>query len=178
MTIRRRSLRIAPLIMFVVLLCACSSNSSSNSATTTPPPVPILETIGRDANLISFGTAVSLTDLKTTLAGAGPYTVFAPTNKALVLADGTLGDPSQPEAKARLAALLSYHVVPGALMASDLQPGTLTTLNGETLTVSVSGSDIVLTDAQGGQAKIVEKDLVASNGVVFMIDSTLLPTKK
>jgi uncharacterized surface protein with fasciclin (FAS1) repeats len=177
MRARRIPLLVAPALALALLLGACSSGASKSSATTEPPPPTLLEALGHYPDLTSFATAVSLTDLSATLAGPGPYTVFAPTNNALVLADGTLGDPTKPEAKVKLTALLSQHVVNGALRAGDLQNGPLTSITGATFTVAVDGNDIVLTDGQGHQAKIVQKDIVASNGVIHVIDATLLPPK-
>lgn len=128
--------------------------------------------------------AVKAADLVTTLKGKGPFTVFAPTNAAFdKLPKGTVEGLLKPEAKAKLASLLTYHVVAGSLDAaavvaaikSGQGKAVLTTVNGEKLTASLQGSKVLLTDAKGGQATVTAADLKASNGVVHVIDTVLMP---
>jgi len=129
-------------------------------------------------------TALKSADLVETLQGAGPFTVFAPTNDAFnKLPAGTLDKLLKPESKANLAKILTYHVVAGnfnadaVVKAINAGKGTarLTTLSGVKLTLSLKNGKVILTDEQGGKSTIVEKDLKAGNGFVHVIDNVLLP---
>jgi uncharacterized surface protein with fasciclin (FAS1) repeats len=129
-------------------------------------------------------TAVKAADLVTTLKSAGPFTVFAPTNKAFSnLPKGTLDNLLKPEQKATLAGILTYHVVAGnldaAAVVAAIKAGNgkavLTTVNGEKLTATLDGKKVILTDAKGGKATVTVTDLKGSNGVVHVIDAVLLP---
>ena len=84
----------------------------------------------------------------------------------------------KPENKEKLAAILTYHVVPATVMASDVQPGEVKTVNGATFTVATENGDVILTDGQGNKAKVIKTDIVASNGVIHVIDAVLLPPTK
>ncbi len=123
--------------------------------------------------------AVKAAGLVETLKSAGPFTVFAPTNAAFdKLPAGTVNTLVMPENKAKLTTILTYHVVPGAVRAADLQNGqTLTTVQGETLTVMKSGTSVMLKDAKGGMATVTTADVISSNGVTHVIDSVLMPAK-
>jgi uncharacterized surface protein with fasciclin (FAS1) repeats len=129
-------------------------------------------------------TAVKAADLVGTLKGKGPFTVFAPTNTAFEnLPKGTLETLLKPESKATLAGILTYHVVAGNLDASAVVAAikkgngkaVLTTVNGASLTASMDGKNVILTDAKGGKATVTATDLKGSNGVVHVIDAVLLP---
>ena len=128
--------------------------------------------------------AVQAADLVATLKGKGPFTVFAPTNTAFgKLPNGTVESLLKPESKATLAGILTYHVVAGnidaAAVLAAIEKGkgkaVLTTVNGEKLTASLDGKNVVLTDAKGGKATVTAVDLKGSNGVVHVIDAVLLP---
>ena len=128
--------------------------------------------------------AVQAADLVATLKGKGPFTVFAPTNAAFgKLPNGTVESLLKPESKATLAGILTYHVVAGnidaAAVLAAIEKGkgkaVLTTVNGEKLTASLDGKNVVLTDAKGGKTTITAVDLKGSNGVVHVIDAVLLP---
>ena len=124
--------------------------------------------------------AVKAADLVATLQGAGPFTVFAPTNAAFdKLPAGTVNTLVQPANKAKLATILTYHVVPGRLRAADLTNGqVLTTVEGEQLTVMKStGGSVMLKDAKGGMANVTTADVISSNGVTHVVDTVLMPTK-
>ena len=129
-------------------------------------------------------TAVTAAGLAETLSGSGPFTLFAPTNAAFAKLDkATFDGLLKPESKAKLAALLKYHVVAGNVKAADLAKliadgnGTaaVTTLNGGTLKARMNGDKIVLTDAKGGKSTVTTADLVASNGTVHMVDTVAMP---
>ncbi|NJS15074.1 MAG: fasciclin domain-containing protein [Sphingopyxis sp.] len=159
----------------------------------TPPPADaaaqpaatIVDIATGNAALSTLATAVQAADLTATLAGPGPFTVFAPTNDAFAkLPAGTVDNLVKPENKAALAGILTYHVVAGAVSAADLanqiQAGggsaTLTTVAGGTLTATLDGSNVVLTDAKGGKSRVVVTDVRASNGIVHAVDTVVMPS--
>jgi uncharacterized surface protein with fasciclin (FAS1) repeats len=129
--------------------------------------------------------AVQAAGLVDTLNGAGPFTVFAPTNAAFdALPSGTVQTLLRPENRDALAGVLTYHVVAGRVSAADvgrlIREGrgraTITTVNGQTLTASRDNhGSIVLTDARGGRSVIRATDLNQSNGVIHVIDRVVLP---
>ncbi len=122
----------------------------------------------------SFNTlvaAVKAAGLVDALKGDGPFTVFAPTDDAFAkLPAGTVESLLEPENKDKLAAILTYHVVPGKIMSSDVKPGLVETLQGSKLEVS-SESGALLVDG----AKIVATDVTATNGVIHVIDQVIIP---
>jgi len=128
--------------------------------------------------------AVKAAGLVETLKGTGPFTVFAPTNAAFEkLPAGTVETLVKPENKAKLTKILTYHVVPGRIDAAELakqiQAGggktTLKTASGGTLTATMDGSAIVITDAKGGKARVTIGDVYQSNGVIHVVDTVLMP---
>lgn len=128
--------------------------------------------------------AVKAANLVATLKSKGPFTVFAPTNDAFAkLPAGTVETLLKPENKAKLAGILTYHVVAGKLDAkavlAAIKKGkgkaVLTTVAGGKLTAAVENGKVVLTDEKGGKATVTVTDLKASNGVIHVIDSVLLP---
>jgi uncharacterized surface protein with fasciclin (FAS1) repeats len=128
--------------------------------------------------------AVKAAELVATLQGAGPYTVFAPTNDAFAkLPAGTVENLLKPENKATLQKILTYHVVSGKLTSTDVLAaikkgnGTaaLTTVSGGKLTASLKDGKVILTDEKGGMATITATDLDASNGVIHVTDAVSLP---
>ena len=121
--------------------------------------------------------AVKAAGLVETLEGKGPFTVFAPTNAAFgKLPAGTVDSLVKPENKATLTKILTYHVVPGRLAASDLTDGkTLKTVEGETLTVKKDGGKIWIVDAKGGSSMVTISNVHQSNGVIHVIDTVLMP---
>ena len=128
--------------------------------------------------------ALKAAGLVETLSGKGPFTVFAPTNDAFAkLPAGTVENLLKPENKATLSGILTYHVVPSALLSKDVVKavadagGTLAvkTVNGGTVNVTVENGSVFLTDAKGGKAKVILADAVQSNGVIHVIDGVVLP---
>lgn len=116
--------------------------------------------------------AVTAAGLAETLGGAGPFTVFAPTNAAFsALPAGTLEDLLKPENKEKLAAILTYHVVAGKVMSTDLTDGMkTTTVNGKEITIGVKEGKVTVNGAN-----VTTADLGAGNGVVHVIDAVILP---
>lgn len=128
----------------------------------------IVETAVAAGSFKTLATALQAAGLVETLKGKGPFTVFAPTDAAFAKIpkadlDALLKD------KAKLTAVLTYHVVPGAVMAKDVKAGTVKTVQGGMLTLGTTGGVTV------NNAKVVQADIVASNGVIHVIDTVVLP---
>jgi uncharacterized surface protein with fasciclin (FAS1) repeats len=128
--------------------------------------------------------AVTAAGLVETLSGPGPFTVFAPTDEAFAaLPAGTVETLVMPENKATLTKILTYHVVAGRVAAADvvamIQAGggtaAITTVEGGTLTASLDGSTVVLTDEKGGTARVTQADVFQSNGVIHVTDAISMP---
>jgi len=124
--------------------------------------------------------AVKAAGLVETLKGAGPFTVFAPTNAAFdKLPKGALEGLLKPESKAKLAGVLTYHVVAGRLVAADLKDGQeLTTVNGAKLKVTVKDGKVMIGNGKDAPATVQIADVISSNGVTHVIDGVILPTAK
>lgn len=128
--------------------------------------------------------AVKAAGLVDTLSGAGPFTVFAPTNDAFAkLPAGTVDTLLLPQNKSTLQSVLTYHVVPGRITAADLMAmiragggrTTLTTVQGEPLTAAMMGNTVMLTDTKGNMAHVTQADVMQSNGVIHVVDTVLMP---
>jgi uncharacterized surface protein with fasciclin (FAS1) repeats len=153
----------------VMLLCA-SANTVVRAQS-----ADIVDTAVAAGSFTTLAKALTAADLISTLKGAGPFTVFAPTDEAFAkLPAGTLELLLKPENKARLRRLLTYHVVPGAVRAAAV-----TTMRSAT---AVSGDHIAIRTQAGevmvGNARVVKTDIAASNGVIHVIDSVMLPADK
>jgi len=122
----------------------------------------------------SFNTlvaAVKAAGLVDTLQGPGPFTVFAPTDEAFAkLPKGTVEDLLKPENKAKLVSILTYHVVAGKVMAADVKTMKAKTVNGQSLDVKVTDGAVTV-----DKAKVVKTDVAASNGIIHVIDTVVLP---
>ena len=118
--------------------------------------------------------AVKAAGLVDTLKGDGPFTVLAPTDEAFAkLPAGTVESLLKPENKAKLAAILTYHVIPGKAMAADvvkLDGQSVKSVQGGTIKVSVNGGTVKINDA-----KVIKTNIVCSNGVIHVIDTVILP---
>ena len=128
--------------------------------------------------------AVQAAGLADTLSGPGPFTVFAPTNAAFAkLPAGTVNSLLRPEMRSTLQSVLTYHVVPGRLTASDLMQriragngqARLTTVQGGTLTARMMGNRVMLVDAKGGMSHVTQADVMQSNGVIHVTDAVSMP---
>lgn len=132
----------------------------------------IVQTAVDAGSLNTLVTAVKAAGLVETLQGPGPFTVFAPTDEAFAkLPAGTVENLLKPENKSKLVAILTYHVVPGKVMSRDIA-------GKKTMTKSVEGSEIDV-DATSGvkvdSAKVVKADIEATNGVIHVIDTVIMP---
>ena len=155
-----------------------AAETSNVDTTTTMAPAPA----AKDVVDIAIGSpdhttlvqAVTAAGLVETLKGAGPFTVFAPTNAAFnALPAGTVDGLLKPESKDALTKILTYHVVSGSVKAADLKDGQkVKTLQGEELTVSIKDGKVMINGAN-----VTTADLEGSNGVVHVIDAVLMPSK-
>jgi uncharacterized surface protein with fasciclin (FAS1) repeats len=162
------------LTLFAALSIAFSANAQKT----------IVDVAVGSSDHTTLVAAVKAADLVATLQSAGPFTVFAPTNAAFAkLPAGTVETLLKPENKATLAKILTYHVVAGNLNAAAVgkaikdAKGSLKvkTVSGGILTASLKDGNVILTDEKGGVSTVVTTDLAASNGVIHVIDSVVLP---
>jgi len=135
----------------------------------------LVEVAAGSAQFQTLVAAVKAADLVETLKGKGPFTLFAPTDEAFArLPKGTLETLLKPENKEKLAAILTYHVVPGEIMAADvvkLESGTkVATANGAKITITHDSKGVRVNDAH-----VVQTDIQADNGVIHVIDRVILP---
>lgn len=139
----------------------------------------IVDNAAGSADHTTLVAAVKAAGLVETLKGAGPFTVFAPTNDAFgKLPAGTVDKLLKPEMKAQLTGILTYHVVAGAYKSTDLKDGQkLKTVQGEELTIGYKDGKWTVKDAKGGMANITIADVISSNGVTYVIDAVLMLKK-
>jgi len=136
------------------------------------PKMDIVDTAVSAGSFNTLVAAVQAADLADTLKGEGPFTVFAPTDDAFAkLPAGTLEDLLKPENKDKLAAILTYHVVSGKVMAKDVMTmKEAKTVNGESVMISMDANTVMVDNA-----KVVQADIECSNGVIHVIDTVILP---
>ena len=148
------------------------------------PTMNIVENASNSPIHTTLVASVQAAGLVDTLAGPGPFTVFAPTDAAFdKLPAGTVDTLLMPQNQSQLQSVLTYHVVSGTVMAGDLvdqiQAGggsaTLTTVNGATLTARMLGSNVVIVDGNGSASTVTQADVAQSNGVIHVVNSVLLP---
>jgi len=158
-----------------IMLFAANTNAQNKD---------IVDIAASNENFSTLVTAVKAAGLVEALKSDGPFTVFAPTNAAFAKIDAnTLGELLKPENKSKLTNILTYHVIKGKLTAKDvvaaLKKGkgsvTLTTLSGAEITVVQNEKGIWLKDANGNYSMISSTDIMASNGVIHVIDSVVMP---
>jgi uncharacterized surface protein with fasciclin (FAS1) repeats len=134
----------------------------------------VVEIAAGNPDFSTLVAAVKAAGLAETLSGDGPFTVFAPTNAAFAkLPKGTVEDLLKPENKAKLAGILTYHVVGAKVMAKDVKAGPVKTVNGAEAKITVEGGAVKI-DA----ATVTKTDIVGKNGVIHVIDSVILPAAK
>ena len=135
----------------------------------------IVDTAVAAGSFKTLAKALQAADLVGTLKGPGPYTVFAPTDEAFAkLPASTLEDLLKPENKAKLQRILTYHVVPGRLSASEVvKLHSAKAVSGDTIEIAANGGTVTV-----DKARVVKTDIAASNGVIHVIDSVILPESK
>jgi uncharacterized surface protein with fasciclin (FAS1) repeats len=171
----------------ILLLGACGEKASdsapkSEAAKEAAGDATISASLG-DAT--KFAAAAKQSGLDATLAGPGPYTVLVPTDAAFdKMPAGALDTLMKPEGRAELTGVLTYHILPGAMLAADIGKAidagkgkaVLATMAGGTLTATKEGDAIVLADGAGTKARILGPDEKKSNGVIHRIDAVLMPS--
>ena len=139
------------------------------------PSLDIVDNAMNANNVTTLVAAVKAADLVETLKGAGPFTVFAPTDSAFAaLPKGTVETLLKPENKGQLTSILTYHVVAGALTADSLKDGQmLKTVNGKELKVSIKDGNVMINGA-----KVIIPNVISKNGVTHVIDQVIVPAGK
>ncbi len=184
-----RHVMAAATLSLAIAGCDGGDGAAENNVAATGQPADAQKAAGDQTIAASleqngrFFQAARSAGLDATLAGPGPYTVLVPSNEAFGKVQGALQDPANPEHRAELTRVLTYHILPGTILAEDLGKAIdngkgkamIGTMNGETLTATKEGGKLVLTDASGAKATVVQGDQKRSNGVVHMVDAVLTP---
>jgi uncharacterized surface protein with fasciclin (FAS1) repeats len=148
--------------------CAASKTASAKTCASGKDIVAVAAGAENFKTLVS---AVKAAGLVETLQGAGPFTVFAPTDEAFSkLPAGTLESLLKPENKDKLIAILKYHVVPGKVLAADVKTGDVKTVEGQSVKLVVSAEGVTVDNA-----KVIKTDVPAENGVIHVIDTVIIP---
>ena len=191
----RRILPLAAVLAIALTTAACGTDDTetgaaaapaTTSATATPSPSPsesmaasdIVDTAVAAGDFTTLAAALEAAGLVETLKGEGPFTVFAPTDAAFAKLPAGTVDTLLKDPKGDLTQILTYHVVPGKVLAADvvkLDGQKVTTVQGGDLTVGVDGDKVSLTDAAGNTVNVTATDIEASNGVIHVIDGVLMP---
>jgi uncharacterized surface protein with fasciclin (FAS1) repeats len=159
-------MKITYLIMAFTMLLSVTTNALAAAKK------DMVDTAVAAGDFKTLAAALQAAGLVDTLKGPGPFTVFAPTDEAFAkLPAGTVDELLKPENKEKLVAILTYHVVPGKVMARDVVNLTSAkTVNGKSVTISQQSGAVMVDNA-----KVVKTDIAASNGVIHVIDSVILP---
>jgi uncharacterized surface protein with fasciclin (FAS1) repeats len=192
----RRIVPLAAVLALALTTAACGSDDADTAATSSAPmttsaaPSPstsptesmaaadIVDTAVAAGNFTTLAAALEAAGLVDTLKGPGPFTVFAPTDDAFAKLPAGTVDTLLKDPKGDLSTILTYHVVPGKVMAADvvkLDGQKVKTVQGGELTVGVDGDKVTLTDAAGNTVNVTATDVEASNGVIHVIDAVLMP---
>jgi uncharacterized surface protein with fasciclin (FAS1) repeats len=153
----------------LTVTAACALAALAGCATAPPAPVTITETAARTPQLSTLTRLINEAGLADTLKGPGPFTVFAPSDEAFKAVPAkTMAELAAN--KDRLKAVLTYHVVPGKVMAADVKTGNVKTVQGANIGVARAGTFVTV-----DEALVTQADVAASNGVVHIIDKVVLP---
>jgi uncharacterized surface protein with fasciclin (FAS1) repeats len=181
---------IAVLAVGALVLAACGDDDDDDATTTTTEAAAatttaaagtedqtIVEIASSNEDFSTLVAAVTAAGLADTLSGDGPFTVFAPTNEAFeAIPEATLTALLEPENQETLTKILTYHVIAGEVLSTDIQPGAVTTVEGTDLTIEVEGENVVLVDGMGNRVNVTAVDVEGSNGVIHVIDGVLIPS--
>jgi uncharacterized surface protein with fasciclin (FAS1) repeats len=152
----------------LIALVALATLSVAAHAKTHKDIVAVASGAGEFKTLVA---AIKAAGLVETLKGPGPFTVFAPTDSAFAkLPKGTVEELLKPENKAKLTSILTYHVIAGKVMSSQVKTMMAPTVNGQQLDIKVEGGKVTVNDAT-----VIKADIPASNGVIHAIDTVLMP---
>ncbi|HYI39715.1 MAG TPA: fasciclin domain-containing protein [Allosphingosinicella sp.] len=183
MKLKMRTALLATALAFAAGGAAIAKNPMVGGAAMYPNKT-IVQNAVNSKDHTTLVAAVKAAGLVETLSGAGPFTVFAPTDAAFgKLPAGTVDTLVMPENKAMLTGILTYHVVPGRMtstqIAAKIRAGGgmahFTTVQGERLMASMQGKSLVLTDAKGGKSRVTIANVMQSNGVIHVVDTVLMP---
>jgi uncharacterized surface protein with fasciclin (FAS1) repeats len=157
---------------FMLGLLAGAVTVGASPARAQHAPKDIVETVGAAGSFKTLAKALQAADLVDTLKGAGPFTVFAPTDEAFArLPAATLADLLKPENKTRLRRILTYHVVPGRVSASEVVAlQTAKAVSGDSIAINAGGETVTVAGA-----RVVKTDIQASNGLIHVVDAVMLP---
>ncbi len=157
---------IAIVSMMVIITTACATQTAKVNNS------DIVDTAVSAGQFKTLTAALQAADLVGTLKGNGPFTVFAPTDEAFAkLPSGTVESLLKPENKDKLVSILTYHVVPGKVLASDVvNLDSAKTVNGSNVNISTNSEGVNI-----NQAKVIKADVMSSNGVIHVIDEVILP---
>jgi uncharacterized surface protein with fasciclin (FAS1) repeats len=168
------SIAIAATTLFVSVPAFAGNKPAAKPATphtSTQTVGTIVEVASGNSSFTTLVAAIKAAGLVETLSAKGPFTVFAPTDAAFkALPKGTLEKLLQPENKATLVKILTYHVVPGEITAKSIKAGDVKTVEGASVKIQVKKGRVTI-----GNAKVTKADVKASNGVIHVIDKVLLP---
>lgn len=151
---------------FLVIAAAVAALAGCATSST---PVSVADTIATQSRLSTLNGLVAKAGLTDTLKGTGPYTVFAPTNEAFAKVPAKTMDELAKD-PAKLKDVLSYHLIPGKIMAADVKNGNSKTVNGANVALSKAGEFVTVEDAM-----VQTADISATNGVVHVVDAVLIP---
>jgi uncharacterized surface protein with fasciclin (FAS1) repeats len=164
---RNKMKTVTKILAIVALLLPAALRAADEAA----KPGDIVAVASGAGNFKTLVAAVKAAGLVETLQGKGPFTVFAPTDEAFAkLPPGTVEDLLKPENKEKLVAILTYHVVPGKVMAAEVKTMMAKTVNGKELNIKVDDGKVTVNDAN-----VIKTDIAASNGVIHVIDAVILP---
>ena len=190
---KRSIITIAGAFSLALALGACSapptptppappSSAPMTAAATTPAPKPatpdIVDTAVAAGSFKTLAAALTAAGLVDTLKGPGPFTVFAPTDDAFAKLPAGTVDTLLKEPKGKLSEILKYHVVSGKVMAADvvtMNGKKVKTVQGAEFTIEVKDGKVALVDGAGNRINVIKTDVVASNGVIHVIDGVLMP---
>ena len=158
-------------ITFASFIAASALAGTASSSCPAGQSKDIVAVAAGAGNFNTLVAAVKAAGLVQTLQGAGPFTVFAPTDEAFgKLPAGTVESLLKPENKEKLVGILTYHVIPGKVMAADVKTMKAKTVNGQELAINVGNGMVMVNNAH-----VVSTDVAASNGVIHVIDTVVLP---
>jgi uncharacterized surface protein with fasciclin (FAS1) repeats len=159
-------------IAIVATLLLAGALSAAGPPSSKDKPKDIVDTAVAAGDFKTLATALKSADLVKTLKGKGPFTVFAPTDEAFAkLPKGTVEDLLKPENKKKLAGILTYHVVPGNVLAADvIKLSKAKTVQGSEVTITVKDGKVMVDNAN-----VTATDIKCTNGVIHVIDAVILP---